>query len=265
TTNNGASWTYFAATAPNWNQSYGNGGGCIAASTPSNIVWAPAGGTAPSYTTNGGTSWTAISISGISSWSGFEAQYYQAPNQKGVAADRVNANTFYLYFPSNGVYISTNSGATWTQQKSGYIESNGSWSGYGSTLRSVPGNAGHLFYTSGNVGSQTFTNAQSVPFYRSINGGVTWSTVSGINGVQCFNFGAIAPSQSYPSIYAAGFVSNVFGVYYSVDDGVTWTSLGSPLSSLQTLSNITCIAPDPNNFGYVYVGLTGAGFAYYNG
>jgi hypothetical protein len=261
TTNNGASWTAFAASPAGHTQSFGIGGGSIAASTPSNILWSPAGGVAPSYTTNGGTSWTQISISGISSWAGYQAQYYN--NQRAVCADRVTANTFYLYWGGKGVYVSTNSGATWTQQLSGYIESNSTWAGYGSTIRSVPGNAGHLFYTPGNVGSQTFNNSQSVPFYRSTNSGVTWTTVSGVNGVQCFNFGAIAPGASYPSIYVVGYVNNVYGVYYSTDNATTWNSLGDPNTTLQTFGCAGCIAADPNNFGKVYVGLGGAGYAHY--
>ena len=264
TTNNGVSWTTFGATASNWSQSFGNGGGSIAASTPSNIVWAPAGGVAPSYTTSGGASWTTISIAGVS-WTGFQGQYYNW--QRAVAADRVTANKFYLYVAKaasgNGLYVSTNSGATWTQQLAGYIESNSGWAGFNSTLLAVPGNAGHLFYTSGNQAGTTPNSGSVVPFYRSTNSGASWSAVSGPTGVQCFNFGAIASGYTYPSIYVVGWVGGVYGVWYSVDDAVTWTGLGNPNASLQTLTLIKTIAADPNNFGYVYVGMQGAGYAYH--
>jgi hypothetical protein len=259
TTNNGVSWTTFPSAPPGYGSTYI--GGTIAASTPTNIVYAIAGQTQPYYTTNGGTSWTGITLPGVSNWSGFQNAYYL--KQRSVTADRVTANTFYLYFPGNGVYISTNSGATWTQQKSGYIETNASWATYNSTIMSVPGNAGHLFYTPGPLGGTTPSGGSSVPLYRSTDSGVTWTAVANVTGVNCFNFGAIAPTKSYPSIYIMGFVSGVYGVWQSVDNASTWTNLGNPNSTLQSLQLVGCIAADPNNFGYVYVGFGGAGYAYY--
>jgi hypothetical protein len=92
---------------------------------------------------------------------------------------------------------------------------------------------------------------------------VTWTAVANVTGVNCFNFGAIAPTKSYPSIYIMGFVSGVYGVWQSVDNASTWTNLGNPKSTLQSLQLVGCIAADPNNFGYVYVGFGGAGYAYY--
>jgi hypothetical protein len=260
TTNNGVSWTTFPSAPPGYGSTYI--GGTIAASTPTNIVYAIAGQTQPYYTTNGGTSWTGITLPGVSNWSGFQNAYYL--KQRSVTADRVTANTFYLYFPGNGVYISTNSGATWTQQKSGYIETNASWATYNSTIMSVPGNAGHLFYTPGPLGGTTPSGGSSVPLYRSTDSGVTWTAVANVTGVNCFNFGAIAPTKSYPSIYIMGFVSGVYGVWQSVDNASTWTNLGNPNSTLQSLQLVACIAADPNNFGYVYVGMQGAGYAYYS-
>ena len=78
-----------------------NIGGTIAASTPQNIVWAPSG-KQPYYTTNGGTSWNPITLPGVTSWSGFDWAYYL--DQRSVTADRVLANTFYLYYPGQGVF-----------------------------------------------------------------------------------------------------------------------------------------------------------------
>jgi hypothetical protein len=256
TTNNGATWNYFPS---NWSSSIG---GSIAASTPTNIV-VSVPSSQPGYTTNGGTSWSGVTLPGVSSWSG----YFTSPyiSQRPVTPDRVNANTFYLYYPSKGVYISSNSGATWTQQLSGYIESNASWAGYNSKIRSVPNNAGHLFYTSGNQEGQTYNSGSTVPLYISTNSGVTWSAVTNVTGVQDFSFGAIASGYSYPSIWIVGYVSNVYGVWYSVDDAITWVNIGNPNTSLNNLKWVNSIAADPNNFGYVYIGTHGAGYEYYNG
>jgi hypothetical protein len=250
TTNNGASWTYFPT---QWATS---AGGSIAASSSSNVIWSPAQAV-PGYTTNGGSSWTAISISGISSWTGFYQSY--PSNITPIAADRVSANTFYLYYPTYGVYRSTDGGATWTQRHSGSIDG---YVGFTYAMRSVPGNAGHLFYTPGIQSGQTLNTSGSAPFSRSVDGGATWTTVSNVLGVLAFNFGAVASGYSYPSIYIVGYVGGVWGCWVSLDDAATWTNLGSPFVG-STLEYVTCLSADPNNFGYVYVGTRGGGYVYY--
>lgn len=255
-TNNGASWSLFSS------QYSASNGGSIAATAPGSILWAPIS-TVPAYSTNQGASWTAISVSGISSWSGLGNQYFF--KQRCICADRVASNTFYLYFPGKGVYSSADGGVTWTQQKSGYIESNTSLANNNSTLLAVPGNQGHLFYTPGNIGGTTPSAPVTSPMYRSTNGGATWTSVSAsVNSVTCFAFGAIAPGQSYPSIVIAGFVSGTYGIWQSNDDAVTWTQLGSNAYPTGSLMLSCCLASDPNNFGTVYVGFPGGGYAYYN-
>jgi len=78
--------------------------------------------------------------------------------------------------------------------------------------------------------------------------------------VTCFGFGAPAPGQTYPAIYIAGFVNNVFGVWQSINNAQTWTQIGTyPLGRLVRLSTIS---GDPNIFGQVYVGFDGGGYAY---
>jgi len=256
-TNGGATWTYFAS-AP----ASGLRGGMIAASTPQNIIWAPAGGRQPYYTLNQGATWTGISLPGVSGWNGFDFAYYLV--QRSVTADRVNANTFYLYFNGHGVFQTTNGGATWTKVyagNNGYIESNASFAGYNSMLASVPGKAGNLFYTSGPLNGSTATSPVNNPFYRSTNGGATWTAVSNVVAVSCFGFGAAAPGQTYPAIYIVGYVNNVFGIWQSVDNAATWTNIGTyPIGELDAIS---AISGDPNNYGEVYVGFSnGGGYAY---
>ena len=107
----------------------------------------PADGNQPYYTLNGGTTWSPITLPGVTSWSDFDWAYYL--DQRSVTADRVLANTFYLYDPGQGVFETTNGGASWTKVYSGYIESNSSTAGYNSSIQSVPGEASNLFYTGG--------------------------------------------------------------------------------------------------------------------
>ena len=52
-------------------------------------------------------------LPGVSSWSGFDWAYYL--DTRTVTADRVLANTFYLYDYQYGVFETTNGGVTWTE------------------------------------------------------------------------------------------------------------------------------------------------------
>ena len=255
-TNGGQTWTQFATKIPGAGSSFM--GGTIAASTPQNIVWAPAEGHQPYYTLNGGTTWNPINLPGVSSWSGFDASPYYV--QRSVTADRVQANTFYLYDPGKGVFETTNGGQSWTNVHPGYIESNSSLSGYNSSIQAVPGEASNLFYTPGPVGASSATPANS-PFYRSTNGGATWTAVPNVLDVFSFGYGAAAPGQSYPAIDIVGYVNSVYGIWQSTDNAQSWTNIGGA-NMPNGLDWIDAISGDPNHFGQVYVGFHGGGYAY---
>jgi 20S proteasome alpha/beta subunit len=260
-TDGGQTWTRFASVAPTANGTYM--GGTIAASTTQNFIWAPAGATQPFYTLDGGVSWHAITLPGVTSWDGFEPSSYLTTRV--VTADRVQANTFYLYFPGDasqgqgsGVYKTTNGGQTWTQVYSGLITD---WSYWNNELESVPGQAGNLFFTGGIQG--TFNAASpdtNEAFKRSTDGGVTWTTVPNVLEVLTFGFGAAAPGQTYPSIYIVGWVNNVYGIWQSSNNAQSWTQIGTYPGG--NLDQITTISGDPGIYGQVYVGFSGGGYAY---
>ena len=256
-TNGGQSWNNFASlpTFPG----YANGG-TIAASTPQNIIMAPADGVQPYYTLDGGATWTPVNLPGVTDWSNFEGPYYL--NERSITADRVLANTFYLYFPGNGVYKTTNGGVSWTQvyngndgfgsQFNGYITP---FNWYNNELMSVPGQAGNLFFTGGWQSGDPTMNQ----FMRSTNGGATWTPIANVLNVSCFGFGASATPGGYPSIYIVGYVNNVYGIWQSTDNAQSWTQIGTyPNNSLDTIKTIS---GDPNVFGQVYIGFMGSGYA----
>jgi len=266
--NNGTSWTTF----PTFPVGAGNGG-CIAASTPSNIVFGVSTANAPSYTVNGGTTWTPISVPGIASWAGFLPGNPNGCWRK-ICADRVTANTFYLYFAGQGVYTSSNSGASWTQQMAGWIETN---HGYANVIapqiKAVPGNAGQLFYCSGpnqfNGSTQTSPAADAF-FFRSINGGTSWTQVANVLQVSAFGFGK-ALAGGYPAVFINGFVSGVFGFWRSDDNCVTWNNIGT-FAGPNGLASVVSMSGDMNIYGRCYVALAGfgpdgesagCGYAYY--
>jgi hypothetical protein len=234
-------------------------GGTIAASSPTDIVWAPANGVAPVYTKDGGQTWHPVVLPGVTDWSTFDWAYYL--NKRTVTADRVLSDTFYMYYVSNadpsssGVYKSTDGGATWTQVYNHEISASSS---FNSHLVSVPGQAGNLFFSGGPQGAATHPVGEG--FFQSTDGGSTWNAVPNVLEVSVFGFGAPAASGGYPSIYIVGYVNSVYGIWQSNDDAKSWTQIGDhPAGSLD---NISTISGDPNIYGQVYVGFAGSGYAY---
>jgi len=239
----------------------GNVGGCMAASTASNWIWIPTNNVAkPYYTTNGGVTWNQITIAGIptagtTGWGGFR----QGPAQYNCAADRVLPNTYYLYNYSLGLYTCTISGTPSCAKTFG-ASPTGHEAGL-AILKSVPGHAGHLFF-SDNLG--TCPGAEGDPLKRSIDGGAHWSTVMNggftINGVNAYGFGSVAAGQSYPTIYVAACSGPNYGIWMSKDNARTWTNLGYPDNNYIIVHDLD---GDKSIEGKVYVGSNGNGFYYY--
>jgi hypothetical protein len=248
-TNGGQTWTDFPTELSTNGTNYV--GGTIAASTPQNIIWAPSGGVDPYYTLNGGETWNAITLPGVTSWANFDWAYYLTT--RSVTADRVLANTFYLYY--NGVYETTNGGQSWTEVYSGAL----SPGALNSEIMSVPGEAGNLFFTAGIQGDGA-NPPSTAGFYMSTNQGETWTALPNVLEVTTFGFGAAAPGSSYPTIFIVGYVNDVYGVWQSTNKGQSWTQIGT--QPVGELDRITTISGDMDNYGQVYVGFAGGGYAY---
>jgi hypothetical protein len=237
-------------------------GGSIAAASATNFVWVPSNNGNPWYTVDGGASWSEISIPGVPSTgeTGWGFAYYL--NRQIVAADRVNAGTFYLYNSgaatapgATGLYKSSDKGASWIRVFSGEIST---FSGFNAKLKSVPGQTGHLFFTSGP--QQSATHPANTRFMRSLDGGATWKPVGNLREVYAFGFGAIYPGQTYPAIFAAGYNDGTWGIWRSIDNAATWTMIGD--FPLGIFDKITSVDGDKVVVGAVYVSFGGSGFAY---
>jgi hypothetical protein len=250
-TDGGHTWQKFAG-LPSFAMS--SVGGSIAASSPTNFIWAPAGGAAPAYTLDGGVTWKTISIPGKTDWSQFDFAYYL--DRTTVTADRVQANTFYLYDVSTGVYKTTDGGVNWTLVHSGPISD---WSVWNAKIEATPGKAGELFFTAGPQAGDPSVPA-NLPFMHSTDGGATWQAVPNVLEVQTFGYGAPATAGGPATVYIVGYVNGAYGIWYSTDDSQTWTQIGDhPMGSLDT---IRTISGDMDQFGRVYVGFGGSGYAY---
>jgi hypothetical protein len=254
-----------------------------AAASNQNFVFIPAqDAISIFYTTNGGSTWSTGTITGPVAGSGFSHNAFA--DRQVVCADRVNANTFYLYYNGSqnsdgagtntdgaiaGIYKSTNSGASWTKVFSGRLANIGSanldYSAgfFAAKMRSVPNlgstnTAGHLFFTCGDYGGSV-----NGAFYRSTNGGTTWSIIPNVLEVEDIGFGAPYPGQSYPTVYIAGWVGGTaeanYGIWRSVDNCANWTKLTSfPYGNFDV---VKCLSGDSNDYSKVYVGFQGSGWA----
>ncbi len=286
-TDGGQNWTTLSPPAG------ANIGGNVAASSATNWVWVGASNDLNIYyTTNGSATptWNLASITGPTS-SGF-MEGNGSINKQCLCADRVNANTFYIYYngtPNSngagtnadgaiaGIYKSTNSGANWSKVFSGRLANSGSANldysqGYYAThLRSVPNlasqsTAGHLFWCTGDVGGSVVGACQ-----RSFDGGATWTVITGLTEILDVGFGAPLPGNDYPTVYVAGWVGGTseanYGIYRSTSSFASWSANTQTWTKLTDYpygnpDYVKCISGDSNTYGKVYVGFIGSGWAY---
>lgn len=264
----GKTWTKFATlpTPPGtsstdpWRMSFGTI--AVSATDTNNIVWEPSMGKAPFYTKDKGATWHQVHFTGeTGDFTGSHYGYYL--NRKTVAADRVNAGTFYLYHsgddvnntgvnaPLAGLWATTDGGATWTKRFNGEITP---FSVFNAKLRAVPGQAGNLFFTTGGL------DGIDSPLKRSTDGGTTWTTVTGATRVLDIGFGKAATGSTYPTIFFAGKYNGTYGIWRSTDNAATFKEIGQfPVGSLD---EVKAIEGDKDTFGKVYIGYQGSGWAY---
>ena len=243
-------------------------GGQIAMSDTGKYLWAVGGG--GHLYCGDGTTWHQQTI-GTTGNTGWTYAYYLF--SKIIAADRVNSGTFYAYNTANtggsnqpGVWVTTDNCTTWTLAKSGYI--NSSFDVFNVKLKTVPGNAGNFYFTSGPVNPP---HPASQSFYEcttSFSGSpsTSCSAVSNVKEVWDFDFGkAKIGGSGYPCIYIYGWVNQgsgyVAGDWQSCDHAVTWVQApqdnnGLPLS----LDTPNGIGADINNYGVMYRAMGGSGF-----
>jgi hypothetical protein len=259
-TNKGVGFTAYA-TYPS-SSTYG---GAVAAATDLNQIMIPGQGTQTIYCTkNQGASWSA-SNAPSAAW----IMNYYLTNHP-IDSDKVTIGTYYAALQTgtsgtSGVYSSPD-GCTWTEVFSGSIAPDG---GFNQRLRAMPGHAGYLAWTVGNVSGG---NPAATYLSVSINGGEVWSTVSTANGylhnaeeVFDFGFGAPAPGTNNPSLCLAGWVDGTWALE-RIDNfnpaspgGETWYNLGQFAN--MNPDQIKVVNGDMNTYGTCYFGFSGSGFA----
>lgn len=265
-TGNGAVYTQFAGKPSVITNGTGTAG-CVAASTPLNFVWMP-NNTGPFFTLDGGAHWNPCNTgqSGTGGW----ATSTGATKHMRLAADRVAANTFYMYNDGSGtnsadkgIYKSTDGGANWTHVYSASALGNVATA---PQMRTVLGKTGELFFSPGPE-QQSATPFSGQDFQYSQNGGTTWSIVPNTNGAWGFGFGK--QIGSYPTIFMYGWAransgagAFVLGLWQSSDLGTNWINLSGQYIN-GSFDYVSFVEGDDQIAGQCYVGFQGTGCQFY--
>lgn len=252
-TDGGSTWVQFGSVPAD--VTAGKIAGAIAAGSSNNFVWVTSNNGNVWYTNDKGSTWNKSSIPGVPTTgeTGWGWAYYLS--RQILVADKVNLGTFYIYnYINPGLYRSTNGGATFTKVYSGEIAP---FSTYNAKLYSVPGKAGHLFFTSGPLDG---TNPGQSSLMRSTDGGQTWTAVPNVLECYACGFGMAAPGATYPAIFIAGYVNKVWGLWRSDDNAATWVNLGA--NPLGNTDQVRSIGGDMQAYGKLYVGFGGSGGVY---
>jgi PKD repeat protein len=167
--------------------------------------------------TNHGVSWTHI-ISGLTGSAWWCAPYVIDPN--------VNTT---LYMGYQDVFKSTNQGTAWTKISF--------WSGdYLKVLAVAPSNSLYIYAGKSSI------------LYRTIDGGTTWTNITGTIPVASGNITYISVKNNDPNtawVTLGGY--NSTRVFQTTDGGTTWTDISAGLPSIPVM----CVVQNKQNTSQV--------------
>lgn len=170
---------------------------------------------------NGGTSWS-ISNTGITP---SPAGYYFIND---MVVDPNNGST--LYITPSFQQKSTDGGTTWS--RTGWNTENPQ-----ALLLAIDPLNPNTLWTAANRG-----------IYKTTDGGVNWSYVTGTIGSSALTIDPSNPSVLYRAVSGSG-------IYKTSNGGISWDTVNTGLGSLHVVS----VAVDPKNSSVVYAGTSGSG------
>ncbi|MCW2875369.1 exo-alpha-sialidase [Actinacidiphila oryziradicis] len=230
-TDGGQTWTPFAAQP----DIASNAPGPVAVSADSSaILWSLVhwdGTTYPTQrSTDNGAGWAEVTT---------------APKGAPPVADPADPTRFYAYDTTTGtVYISTDSGATFTAGATGLPSGDTQFK-----IAAAPGRNGDLWLS-----------AKWNGLYRSTDGGKSFTKVSGPWASYTLGFGKAAPGAAYPAVFAVLAFDTTTCVFRSDDEGATWTRINDDAHQWGWIGQT--ITGDPRVHGRVYLGTNGRGIQY---
>jgi subtilisin family serine protease len=233
-------------TLPGWHRGSGLGGRAVyglstAASTCNTLYAATDAGAYRS--TNRGESWRSTGLGALlqaakaeipepgPAFEGID-EFSNAPLTPAVAVCPSNSQTVYAATWGQGVYKSTDAGATWQPKNSGLEDL---WL-YALAVHPQHCQVVYAGTTAGGV-------------FKSANGGNSWTPVN--NGLTNLEVRSLAIAPSNPAVLYAGTTS---GVFKTTDGGARW----SPTGTLPG-DRVRALAVHPSNPQVVYAGLIGHG------
>jgi photosystem II stability/assembly factor-like uncharacterized protein len=199
-------------------------------------------------TTNGGSSWTDLAPSLASLTYGAIAI---DPNNSDVVyagGGEIMYSTNPWLYNGNGMFKSTDAGATWTNITNGF----GSQTQFGAIAVS-PFNSDVVFATLGS-GYWHLGNLANEGVWRSTDAGSTWNKV--LDQADAFDVYARPDSAGYVFAGIGGGVA-ASGVYRSTDNGSTWTmtSTGLPTgTSIQRIQLAMSPSAPTTTYAIIYYG-----------
>jgi hypothetical protein len=220
----GVTWVSFP-TVPSFGGLGALAGGEIRALSSTNFIWV-ARQQQPQYTLDGGATWNAVVLPGLNAAGGASPHYGELNISNGsfqykkhcLAIDPVTPGKAWIYHYTQGTYVTTNGGVSWTVASSTTFAQ----SGFHAHMKPMWDRANTLFITRGTI--NPVDNPATGDFAYSTNGATSWTTHPDIKAVSDFDFGAKLNNQSYPTLYFYGCVNgntvghNGFGLYASDDN-----------------------------------------------
>lgn len=194
-----------------------------------------------------------------------------------IAVDPTNSLIVYVGTTANGIYKSTNGGATWTAVSSDIpagnkisgmaVDKSNNQVVYAATsvglYKSSNGGSSWVQSKSGRILSLALSPLNTQVLYvgtlfgvsKTTDGAASWTDVN--NGLPPADVQSLAFDPSSNLLVYAGCYFN--GIYNTTDGGLNWTGISSGISNINS-SSFYSIAVDSKNGQVLYVGKTGGIF-----
>jgi xyloglucan-specific exo-beta-1,4-glucanase len=235
----GLSWTPIYSAGNNCTAAPWGGNIAISSANPNNIIWVPSDQSTvtgcatpvrnfPIYTTNGGNSWNNCNNINFPDGNFPFKQRSVFGIGKMLESDKVNGNKFYLYAMPGNTFVpqlwrTTDGGANWIKISENVLPISGEVE-----LKANPFVEDDIWFSPFN---SYIRNVDPDPdkrkLYHSTNGGSSWTTLSSIDEVYKFGFGAKVNGSSNPQLIVHGTKNGIESIYISNDLGVTFTDVGT--------------------------------------